>query len=62
MVLRHQAASAGPAPMDFRFGDSVNSVGSVRAVAPVLVLVLAPTILLAVVRVSETLRETSPGR
>jgi hypothetical protein len=48
--------------MDFRDGDSVDSVGSVRVVALVLVLALAPTMLLAVDRVSATLRETSPRR
>jgi hypothetical protein len=48
--------------MDFPVGDSVDSVGSVRAVALVLVLVLAPTMPLAVDRVSATLRETSPRR
>jgi hypothetical protein len=62
IVLRRQVASAGPARMDFRVGDSVDSVGSVRAVALVVVLALAPTILLAVDRVSATLRETSPMR
>jgi hypothetical protein len=62
MVLRQQAALAGLARTDFQFGDSVNSVGSVHAVALVLVLALAPTMLLAVGRVSATLRETSPGR
>ena len=43
MVLRQQAALAGLARTDFRFGDSVNSVGCVHAVALVLVLALAPT-------------------
>jgi hypothetical protein len=62
MVLRQQAASAGPARMDFRVGDSVDSAGSVRAVALVLALALAPTMLLPVDRVSATLRETSPRR
>ena len=57
MVLRPQA---GPARMDFRVGDSVDSVGSVRAVALVLVLAPAPIMLLAVDRVNVTLRETSP--
>lgn len=61
-VLRQQVASAAPARMDFRVGDSVDSVGSVRAVALVLVLALAPTMLLAGDRVSATLRETSPRR
>jgi len=60
MVLRQQAASAGPARMEFRVGASVDSVGSARAVA--LALALAPTMLLAVVRVSATLRGTSPRR
>jgi hypothetical protein len=50
------------ARMDLRVGDSVDSVGSVRAVALVLVLALAPIILLAVGRVNETLRETLPTR
>lgn len=59
MVLRPQA---GPARMDFRVGDSVDSVGSVRAVALVPVLAPAPIILLAVDRVNVTLRETSPRR
>jgi len=59
MALRQQA---GPARMDSRVGDSVDSVGSVRAVAVVLVLALAPTMLLAVDRVSATLRETLPRR
>jgi hypothetical protein len=48
--------------MDFRVGDSVDSVGSVRAVALVLVLAPAPIMLLAVDRANATLRETSPGR
>jgi hypothetical protein len=61
-VLRQQAESVGPARMDFRVGGSVDSVGSVRALALVLVLALAPTMLLAVDRVSATLRETSPRR
>jgi hypothetical protein len=61
MVLR-QEASAGPARMDFPVGGSVDSVGSVRAVALVLVLALVTTMPLAVDRVSATLRETSPRR
>jgi hypothetical protein len=61
MVLQ-QAASAGPARMDFRVGDSADSVGLVRAVALVLALALAPTMLPAVDRVSATLHETSPMR
>ena len=59
-------SSAGGANlgMDFsKVGDSVDSVGSkVRAVALVAVLALAPTMLLAVDRVSATLRGTSPRR
>ena len=62
MVLRPQAALVGPIRMDFRVGDSVDSVGSVRAVALALVLALAPTMLRAVDRVSMTLQETSPRR
>lgn len=48
--------------MDFRVGDSVDSVGSVRAVGLVLALALAPTVLLAVDQVSATLLEISPTR
>lgn len=62
IVHRRQAALAGPARMDFRVGDLVDSVGSVHVVVPVLVLVLAPTIRLTADRVSATLRETSPRR
>jgi hypothetical protein len=50
--------------MDSRVGDSVDSVGSVRAVEPALVQAPAPTTVpLAVVdRASATLRETLPVR
>ena len=58
MAIRQQV---GLARMDLQVGGSVDSVGSVRAVALVLVL-LAPTMLLLVDRVSATLRETSPMR
>ena len=62
MVLRQQVALAELARMDFRVGDLVDSVGSVRAVAVVLAPVPSPTMLLAVDQVSATLRETSPRR
>lgn len=62
MVLRQQAALAEPVRIDFRAGDSVDSVGSVRAAAVVLAPAPASTMLLAADQVSATLRETSPRR